>query len=84
MRIRINNTGHNCAQLDFFPLLDKESGDGYRPCDPRIFDQKRKEKNLSCIFILFLVIKTLDPDLNSLEMLDADPDTRDPDQQHWA
>ncbi len=34
--IQIHNTGHNCAQLDFFPLLDEESGDGYRPCDPSI------------------------------------------------
>ncbi len=73
-----------CAQLDSFPLLDEESGDGYRPCDPSIFDQKRKEKNLSCIFILFLVIKTLYPDLDSLEMLDADKYTMNPDQQHWS
>jgi hypothetical protein len=63
----------------FSPFPDKESGDCYRPCDPSIIGQKRKEKNLSCIFILFLVIKTLDLDLDSLEMLDADPD-----QQHWS
>jgi hypothetical protein len=38
--IRINNTGHNCSQLDFFPLLDEESGDGYRPCDPSIIVER--------------------------------------------
>ncbi len=42
----------------------------------------RKEKNLSCFFVQFLFIKTLDPytELNpeSLEMLDRDPDSMNP------
>jgi hypothetical protein len=39
----------------------------------------KKEKKLSCIFLQFLVIKTLDPDLDSLEMLDLDPDSTNQD-----
>jgi hypothetical protein len=37
---------------------------------------KKSKKKKSCFlvyFLLLLVIKTLDPDLNSLEMLDPDP-----------
>jgi hypothetical protein len=33
-------------------------------------------------FLQFSVIKTLDPDPDSLEMLYPDPDSVDPDQQH--
>ncbi len=35
-----------------------------------------------CIFFTFLVIKTLDPDPNSLEMLAPDPDSMNPDPKH--
>jgi hypothetical protein len=44
----------------------------------------KKEKKLSCIFFQFLVIKTLDPDLDSLKMLDPDPDSSDQDPHHWS
>jgi hypothetical protein len=40
------------------------------------------KKIFSCIFILqFLAIKTLDPDPDSLEMLDPDLDLMNPDSQ---
>ncbi len=53
-----------------------------------IFDKK---KDNSCIFLKFLVIKSIDPepkpDQDSLEMLDPDPypdsDSMNPDPQHW-
>jgi len=41
---------------------------------------KKRKKNSSCIFLKFLVIKTLDPD--SLEMLDPDLDPN-PGFQKW-
>ncbi len=45
------------------------------------FDQKKKKKIFRCIFFLtFFVIKTLDPDPDSLEMLD--PDSVNTDPQH--
>jgi hypothetical protein len=31
------------------------------------------------VFFQFLVIKTLNPDLDPLEMLDPDPDSKNPD-----
>jgi hypothetical protein len=48
-----------------------------------IFDQKRYFFQL--IFFQFLVIKTLDQDLDpdSLEQLDPDPESMNPDPQHW-
>jgi hypothetical protein len=43
------------------------------------FLSKKDNKNCSCFFLHFLVIKTLD--LDSLEMLDPDPDSVNPDSQ---
>ncbi len=45
-----------------------------------IYDQKKIYKKIQ-----FLVIKTLDPepDPDSLEILDRDPNSMNPDPQHW-
>ncbi len=41
------------------------------------------EKEMSAVFFLqLLIIKTLDPYPDSLEMLDPDPDSMNPDPQH--
>jgi hypothetical protein len=46
------------------------------------------KKKINCIFLKFLVIKTLDPDTDSLKILDPDPypdpdpDSMNPDPQH--
>jgi hypothetical protein len=45
-----------------------------------IFDRKKDKFSSQLYFVHFLVIKTLDPD--SLEMLDSDPDSMNPDPQH--
>jgi hypothetical protein len=45
------------------------------------FDQKEILKNFQLYFYQLLVIKTLDPD--SLEMMDPDPDSMNPDPQNW-
>jgi hypothetical protein len=46
----------------------------------------QEDKNFKLYFFNFLVIKTLDPDpepdLDSLEMLDPDPDLINPDPRH--
>jgi hypothetical protein len=31
-------------------IKDEESGDGYRPCDPSIFDKKKKRKKFKLYF----------------------------------
>jgi hypothetical protein len=50
---------------------------------------KKGGKDFSCFFLSILVIKTLHPDPDSLEMLDLDslemldPDSINSDPQHW-
>ncbi len=50
-----------------------------------IFDHKKIFKNIQLyIFLQFLVIKTLIPDPDSLEMLDPETDSLNPDLQLWT
>ncbi len=48
------------------------------------FDHKKIKYIFQVYFISFLVIKTLDPDPDSLEILDSVPDSFDPDPQQCA
>jgi hypothetical protein len=47
-----------------------------------MFEQKSFAIFSAVFFLHFLVIKTLDPDLDSHQMLDPDPDSMNPDPQH--
>ncbi len=68
----------------FFCSLDVPYG-GLGISKLQFFILKKYIKNFRCIFFKFLVIKTQDPEPDLLEMidLDPDPDSMNPDIQHW-